>query len=75
MTEITNSGILPRTDKPGLSSKVKQRNEIFNHFAFEINGAIYLDHNTIDSTCLNSRGLHLNRKGTSSVISNSITCR
>ncbi|CAB4009125.1 Scavenger receptor cysteine-rich type 1 M130 [Paramuricea clavata] len=63
-TDIVISGILPRTDKPNLMSKVNQANRLIKAFCIEKNWA-FLDHESFNSTCLNSRGLHLNRKGTS----------
>lgn len=63
-TDIVISGILPRTDKPNLMSKVNQANRLIKALCIENNWA-FLDHESFNSTCLNSRGLHLNRKGTS----------
>ena len=63
-TDIVVAGILPRTDKPNLMSKVNQANRLIKAFCIEKNWA-FLDHESFNSTCLNSRGLHLNRKGTS----------
>ena len=70
-TKVTISSILPRTDKPGLSEKISLTNKRIKSFC-EQNNLDHLEHRAIDLTCLNSRGLHLNRKGTS-VLATSIT--
>ncbi|CAB4011535.1 hypothetical protein DSY43_03225, partial [Paramuricea clavata] len=58
-TDIVISGILPRTNKPNLMSKVNQGNRLIKAFCIEKTGHSFLDH-SFNSTCLNSRGLHLN---------------
>ena len=68
-TELVISGILPRTDKPDLMLKVNEANKIVKSFCLENNWA-FIDHKSFNSTCLNTRGLHLNRKGTSIIASN-----
>ena len=68
-TELVISGILPRTDKPNLMLKVNEANKIVKSFCLENNWA-FIDHKSFNSTCLNTRGLHLNRKGTSIIASN-----
>lgn len=68
-TKVALSGILPRTDKPGLSSKIKATNDMIKSFC-QHNKWDFLDHKSIDPSCLNARGLHLNRKGTTVVAKN-----
>ena len=68
-TELVISDILPRTDKPNLMLKVNEANKIVKSFCLENNWA-FIDHKSFNSTCLNTRGLHLNRKGTSIIASN-----
>ncbi|CAB4001254.1 Scavenger receptor cysteine-rich type 1 M130 [Paramuricea clavata] len=68
-TKVALSGILPRTDKPGLSSKIKATNNMIKSFC-QHNKWDFLDHKSIDPSCLNARGLHLNRKGTTVVAKN-----
>ena len=70
-TKVTISSILPRTDKTGLSDKISLVNKRLKSFC-EQNNLDQLEHRAIDLTCLNGRGLHLNRKGTS-ILARSIT--
>jgi hypothetical protein len=65
-TNITISGILPRTDKPNLQEKANQVNDLIGKCCTQNNWG-FLRHKTIASTCLNAKGLHLNKKGTSIV--------
>jgi hypothetical protein len=62
-TNITISGIRPRTDKPNLQEKENQVNDLIGKCCTQ-NNCGFLSHKTIDSTCLNAKGLHLNKKGT-----------
>ena len=59
-TSLVISSILPRTDKPELSKKVVEANEHIKAFC-NGNNWEFMDHAAIDSSCLNMRGLHLNR--------------
>ena len=68
-TEIVISAILPRTDKPNLMNKVNEANRIMYSFCVA-NNWTFIDYNLINKTCLNTRGLHLNRKGTRMVAKN-----
>ena len=68
-TDVMISAILPRTDTPNLMTKVKEANRIMYSFCVANNWA-FIDHNSINPTCLNTRGLNLNRKGTSIVAKN-----
>ena len=61
-TNITISGILPQTDKPNLQEKANQVNDLIGKCCTQNNWS-FLRHKTIDSTCLNAKGLHLNKKG------------
>ena len=63
-TEVVISAILPRTDKPNLMAKVKEANRIMYSFCVANNWS-FIDYNSINPTYLKTRGLHLNRKGTS----------
>lgn len=68
-TSLVISSILPRTDKPELSKKVVEANEHIKAFC-NGNNWEFMDHAAIDSSCLNMRGLHLNRKGTTTIARN-----
>lgn len=68
-TNIVISSILPRSDDPKLSSKATEANKLIKAVCSK-NTWAFIDHKTVNSSCLNSRGLHLNRKGTSVVAKN-----
>jgi lysophospholipase L1-like esterase len=68
-TSLVISSILPRTDKPELSKKVVEANELIKAFCNGHNWE-FMNHAAIDSSCLNMRGLHLNRKGTTTMARN-----
>ena len=68
-TEIVISSLLPRSDKPELSAKVKETNKLINAICCKSKWK-FIDHKLINATCLNSRGLHLNRKGTAQLAKN-----
>ena len=69
-TSIVISSILPRTDKPELSKKVIEANKLLKVFCDQNNWDFMNHTTTIDSSSLNMRGLHLNRKGTTTIASN-----
>ncbi|CAB4017980.1 Scavenger receptor cysteine-rich type 1 M130 [Paramuricea clavata] len=62
-TEIVLSSLLPRSDKPELSAKVSETNKIITAICCKSKWK-FIDQKLINATCLNSRGLHFNRKGT-----------
>lgn len=68
-TEIVISSLLTRSDKPELSAKVNETNKLINAICCKSKWK-FIDHKLINATCLNSRGLHLNRKGTSLLAKN-----
>ena len=70
-TSITISEILPRTDKSNLLIKASQVNDIVKKYCDQ-NKWGYINHKAINATCLNSKGLHLNKKGTA-IIAKSIS--
>lgn len=67
-TGITISGILPRNDNLHLEGKINETNRSMEAICKQHKWN-FVNCKTIDKTCLNSRGLHLNRKG-SSVLTN-----
>ena len=60
-TNIFISSILLRSDK-SLSDKIIDTDKILRLLC-KSKGCPFLDHRNIDMSCLNRRGLHLNRKG------------
>jgi hypothetical protein len=70
-TSITISEILPRTDKSNLPIKASQVNDIVKKYCDQ-NKWGYINHKAINATCLNSKGLQLNKKGTA-IIAKSIS--
>lgn len=58
-TKLTLSGIINRSDDQGLDRKV---NKALRSFC-NSNGWKFLSNENIDTSCLNSGGLHLNRRG------------
>ena len=60
-TNISISSILLRSDK-SLNDKINETNKILRSLC-KSKGWPFLDHRSIDISCLNRRGLHLNRKG------------
>ena len=61
-TRHTISPLLPRSDNLELNDKIKEANKILNSFCSS-RGLTLLHITNIDLTCLNRRGVHLNRKG------------
>jgi lysophospholipase L1-like esterase len=68
-THIVISSLLVRTDKPHLPAKATETNKLLNAICSK-NKLKFINHQSINQTCLNSRGLHLNRKGTSFIANN-----
>ena len=67
-TRLAISPLLPRSDNLELNDKIKEANKILKSFCSS-RGLTLLRVTNIDLTCLNRRGVHLNRKG-SSLLSN-----
>ena len=67
-TRLTISPLLPRSDNLDFNDKIKEANKILNSFCTS-RGLTLLHITNIDLTCLNRRGVHLNRKG-SALLSN-----
>ena len=63
-THLAISPLLPRSDNLDLNDKIKEANKILKSFCSS-RGLTLLRINNIDLTCLNRRGVHLNRKGSS----------
>ena len=61
-THLAISPLLPRSDNLELNDKIKEANKILNSFCSS-RGLTLLHITNIDLTCLNRRGVHLNRKG------------
>ena len=61
-TKLTLSGIINRSDDQGLNRKVPKVNKALRSFC-NSNGWKFLSNENIDTSCLNSGGLHLNRRG------------
>ena len=61
-TRLVISPMLPRSDNLELNDKVKEANKILKSFCSS-RGLTLLHITNIDLTCLNRRGVHLNRKG------------
>ena len=61
-TKLTLSGIINRSDDQGRNRKVPKVNKALRSFC-NSNGWKFLSNENIDSSCLNSGGLHLNRRG------------
>jgi hypothetical protein len=60
------SSILPRTDNSELSAKATEANKLIKAICSK-NQWAFIDHKSVNFSCQNRRGLHLNRKGTSVV--------
>ena len=68
-TKVSISSLIVRKDKTSVLNKIININVILKRVC-EQNNWTYIDHNNIDYSCLNRRGLHLNRKGSSLVSKN-----
>ena len=60
-TRLAISPLLPRSDNLELNDKIKEANKILNSLCSS-RGLTLLHMTNIDLTCLNRRGVHLNRK-------------
>lgn len=69
-TKVTVSELTVRKDKPEILNKIKDTNTLLKSFCAQKKWA-FLNNKNIDSSCLNRRGLHLNRKG-SNILSRNI---
>jgi lysophospholipase L1-like esterase len=69
VTSIVISSILPRSDNADLSAKALEVNRLTKSICSK-NKWGFIEHKTVNKSCLNSRGLHLNNKGTSVVAKN-----
>ena len=63
-THLAISPLLPRSDNLDFNDKIKEANKVLKSFCSS-RGLTLLGINNIDLTCLNRRGAHLNRKGSS----------
>ena len=61
-TKLTLSGIINRSDDQGLNRKVPKVNKALRSFCHS-NGWKFLSNENIDTSCLNSGGVPLNRRG------------
>ena len=68
-TSIVISSILPRSDKSELLAKATEANKLIKAICSK-NQWAFIDHKSVNFSCLNTRGLHLNRKGTSIIAKN-----
>lgn len=68
-TKLCISGITVRKDKASIQNKIKNVNDILMRVCGQ-NKWTFIDNSNIDYTCLNRRGLHLNRKGRSIISKN-----
>lgn len=63
-TGVAISTLLTRSDKCNLDDKILETNNILKSLC-STNGLVLIEHPLINATCLNRRGLHVNRKGSS----------
>ena len=63
-THLAISPLLPRPDNLELDDKIKEANKILKQFC-STRGLTFLGINNVDLTCLNRRGVYLNRIGSS----------
>ena len=68
-TTIVISSILLRTDKPNLATKTTEANKLSTATCSK-NKWKFINHQSFNQSSLNSRGLHLNRKG--SIVSDNL---
>jgi hypothetical protein len=68
-TNVCISGIITRKDKSNIQEKINTVNDILKRVS-DLNKWTYIDNTNLDYTCLNRGGLHLNRKGSSSLTRN-----
>ena len=68
-TNIVISSILIRTDNSQLAVKATEANKLLSA-TWSKNRWKFINHKSINRSCLNTRGLHLNRKGSSVIADN-----
>ena len=68
-TKICLSGVIKRSDDNELNAKVGEINRLLK-IAYSEFGFDYTDNSSIDVSCLNKSGLHLNRRGDTSLANN-----
>ena len=68
-TKVAISSIIIRKDKACIRNKIKHINVILKNICDQ-NGWTFIDNRNIDFFCLNRRGIHLNRRGSSLVTQN-----
>ena len=68
-TKVCISGITIRKDKAAIHNKIKNVNNILTRVC-DKNKWTYIDNSNVDYTCLNRRGLHLNKKGSATLSKN-----
>ncbi len=68
-TKVSFSSITVRKDRHSIQNKIENVNAILKRMCIE-NNWTYIDNSNIDFTCLNRRGLHLNKNGSSIISKN-----
>ena len=68
-TKVCIYGITIRKDKAAIHNKIKNVNNIRTRVC-DKNKWTYIDNSNVDYTCLNRRGLHLNKKGSATLSKN-----
>ena len=68
-TKVSFSSLIVRNGKTSVLNEINNINVIFKRVCDQNNWS-YIDHSNIDYSCLNKRGLYLNRKGSSLVSKN-----
>ena len=68
-TKVAISTIIVRKDKTTIRNKIKDINDILKNICDQ-NAWTFIDNRNVDLSCLNRRGIHLNRKGSSLVTKN-----
>ena len=68
-TKVCFSGVIKRSDDNELNAKVGKVNRLLKIACSEF-GFDYIDNSSIDVSCLNRSGLHLNRRGDTSLAKN-----
>ena len=72
-TNIVISSILLRTDNSQLAVKATEANKLLSATCSK-NSWKFINHKSIDRSCLNTKGLHFNRKGSSVIADNFSKC-
>ena len=68
-TKVSFSSITVGQDRHSIQNKIENFNIILKRMCIE-NNWTYIDNSNIDHTCLNRRGLHLNKNGSSIISKN-----